>query len=231
MDRTFPRLFSRVRSLLGIAKASAGASTLSIVLGGLPCAALAADDPVTAIDPAHAQEHAPNLIFGGGVGYANHYGRTVTVDAVSGASTPSHKFHEHGLALSAFADASAVQLGRGNLGVSGAFTIALPKTFMNVALVPRYRLRFPLAGATIRSVEPWAGLGVAVAFRDHMGKDFYLWLPLSAGCDFQLGSNGLYGGIGVDVNTVNPKGVNHGAAGKDHLDNVVVLLRLAYRVF
>lgn len=231
MDSKTPRLFSRARSLLALAKASASASTLSIVLGGLPSAALAADDPVTSADPGHAQDRAPNLIFGGGVGYANHFGRTVSVDAVTGASAPANKFRKHGVALSAFADASAIQLGRGNLGVSAAFTMALPKTFMNVALVPRYRLRFPLAGATVRSIEPWVGLGVAVAFQEYLDKDFYLWLPLNAGCDFQLGASGLYGGIGVDVNMVNPKGVDHGSAGEDHLNNVVVLLRLAYRVF
>jgi hypothetical protein len=231
MDSKSPRLFSGVRALLALAKASASASTLSIVLGGLPSAALAANDPMGAVDPDHAQERAPNLIFGGGVGYANHYGRRVTVDAVTGASAPSNKFHEHGVALSAFADASAIQLGRGNLGVSGAFTMTLPTSYMNVALVPRYRLRFSLAGTTIRSIEPWIGLGVAVAFREYFDEDFYLWLPLTAGCDFQLGSKGLYAGLGVDVNTVNPKGVDHGAAGTDRLDNVVVLLRLAYRVF
>jgi hypothetical protein len=231
MDSKKPRLFSRARSLLALAKASASASTLSIVLGGVPSAALAADDPVGAVDPDHAQDRAPSLIFGGGVGYANHFGRTVSVDAVTGASTPANEFSDHGVALSAFADASAIQLGRGNLGVSAGFTIAFPKSYKNVALVPRYRLRFPLAGATIRSIEPWVGLGVAVAFQKYMDKEFYLWLPLTAGCDFQLGASGLYGGVGVDVNMVNPKGVDHGAAGKDHLDNVVVLLRLAYRVF
>lgn len=231
MDTKSSRLFSPVRTLVALAKAGVGASALSIVLGGHPTAAWAADDSATSAGPGRAEDRAPSLIFGGGVGYANHYGRTVSVDAVSGASTPTHKFHENGLALSAFADASAIEVGRGNLGVSAGFTIALPKTFMNVALVPRYRLRFPLAGATIRAVEPWLGLGVALAFRDHLGKDFYFWLPVTAGCDFQLGAGGLYGGIGLDVNTVNPKGVDHGSAGEDHLDNVVVLLRLAYRVF
>jgi hypothetical protein len=231
MDRTIPGLFSRVRSLFALAKASAGASALAIVLGGPPSAALAADEPVTSADPRHTEDRAPNLIFGGGVGYANHFGRTVSVDAVTGASTPANGFHHHGVALNAFADASAVQLGPGNLGVSAGFTIAFPKSYKNVALVPRYRLRFPLAGTTIRSIEPWVGLGVAVAFQKPMDKEFYLWIPLTAGCDFQLGANGLYGGIGVDVNTINPKGVDRGAAGTDRLDNVVVLLRLAYRVF
>jgi hypothetical protein len=230
MDTNIPRLFSGARSLLAIAKASASASTLSIVIGGLPGSALAAEDPHIPVEPVYVQERAPTLLFGGGVGYANHFGRTVSVDAVTGASTPANKFHEHGIALSAFADASAIQLGHGDLGVAAAFTVALPKTFMNVALVPRYRLRFSLAGATVRSIEPWAGLGVAFAFRDHLGKDFYLWLPISAGCDFQLGASGLYGGIGIDLNYVNPKGVDHGAAGEAHLDNLVVLLRLAYRV-
>jgi hypothetical protein len=230
MDKTIPRLFSRARALLAIAKASASASTLSIVLGGLPSPALAADDPAASPDPGDVQNRAPHLIFGGGVGYANHWGRTVAVDAVTGASTPANEFSEHGLALNAFADVSAIELGHGSLGASAAFTVALPKIFMNVALVPRYRLFFPLAGATVRSIEPWLGLGVAFAFRDHIGEGFYLWVPVTAGCDFQLGSKGLYGGIGVDLDMANPKGVNRGSAGKEHMDNVVVLLRLGYRV-
>lgn len=230
MDTT--RLFSRMRSLLTIAKAGACASTFSMVLGGLPCAALAANDPMAEASPGQAQDHTPSLVFGGGVGYASHFGRTVSVDAVTGASTPAHEFREHGVALSAFADASAIQLGRGNLGVLTGFTITFPETFKTVALVPRYRLRFALADATIRSAEPWLGLGVALAFRDHIRSrnDYFLWFPVSVGCDFQLGSGGLYGGIGVDVNMVNPKGVDRGAAGEDHLNNVVVLLRLSYRV-
>lgn len=227
---TTPRLLSPLRSFLAIAKAGVGASTLSIALGGLPSAALAADEPVTSVQPGPAQDRAPNLIFGGGLGYASHWGRTVTVDAVSGASTPSNKFHKQGLAMNTFVDASVVEIGRGNLGVSASFTIAMPKTFMNVALVPRYRLRFPLAGAAIRSIEPFAGLGVAFAFRDNIDKDVYVTVPISAGCDFQLGSDGVYGGVGLDLNLANPKGVKHGSS-EDHLDNAVVLLRVGYRVF
>ena len=101
---------------------------------------------------------------------------------------------------------------------------------MNVALGPRYRLYFPVAGTTVHSVEPWLGLGVAFAFRGGTGTDYYLWLPISAGCDVQLGRTGLYGGVELDVNMANPKGVKHGPT-EDHMNNLVVLARLAYRVF
>lgn len=231
MDTKISRLLSPVHWLAAISKAGLGASTLSMVLGGAPSVALAADDAPATVNPAPAADRAPSLIFGGGVGYANHWGRTVTVDTVTGASTPANKFRRQGVALNAFADVAAIELGRGNLGVSTEYTVALPKRFMSVALVPRYRLYLPLAGATVRSVEPWLGLGVAFAFRDTIDEDFYLSFPLTAGCDFQLGQGGLYGGVGVDFTMINPKGVDHGSAGEDHLDSLVVLVRLAYRVF
>jgi hypothetical protein len=196
--------------------------------------ALAADDPVAPGDRSEARHQSPELDLGGGVGYANHWGQSYDVDAVTGASAPvvqgSH-FSKRGIAMKAFADLAAVDLGHGNLGLTAGLTLALPTTFMNFALQPRYRLRFPLMGTTVRSHEPWLGLGVAFAFREKLDKNFYLWLPLSAGCDLALGSDRLYAGIAIDFNSVNPKGVTRTPPYDEHMDNFVVLLRLSYRVF
>jgi len=223
-----------MRSLPTLRKASISASTLLIVFAGLSPAALASDDPVS--------HQSPNLILGAGVGYAYHWGQSYDVDAVSGASAPPVKgsgFTEHGIAMNAFADFAAIDLGRGNLGVQTGFTLTAPKTFMNFALEPRYRLRFPLTGGTVRSIEPWAGLGVAFAFREKIDRNYYLLLvPLSIGCDLALGSERLYAGVAAHLNYGNPKGVKNTVLISDqphqydvHMDNLEFLVRLSYLVF
>jgi hypothetical protein len=197
------------------------------MLAGLPSPAFAADGPASEID---AGRHSPDLIVGGGVGYAHHYGRTLEVDAVSGATTPTKSYSKPGIALNAFADVAAFDVGRGDIGFSAGFTLALPTTFMNVALVPRYKYHYRLPGATLRSIEPSLGVGVALAFRDAIDSHYYLWLPLSAGCDFALGKGGLLAGIAVDVNMINPKGVK--SSGHDqHMNDIVALVRLSYHMF
>jgi hypothetical protein len=221
---------SLVRSPLTLPKASLLASTLSVVLAGLPSAARAADDAVAPADIGNTRRRSPNLILGGGVGYANHWGKSYEVDTVTGASTPVNSFSERGVAMNAFADFAAFDLGPGNLGLTTGFTLALPKTFMNFELEPRYRLRFPLMGTTLRSVEPWAGLGVAFAFREKIDKNYYLWFRVSAGCDLALGSDRLYAGIAVNYDMGNPRGVTR-TTYEDHMNSFAVLLRLSYRVF
>lgn len=229
-----------MRSWLGLPHTRVSALALLSASAGISSAAIAADDRAPAGDPGGAHR-SPNLTLGAGVGYANHWSKSYEVDVVSGASAPpvqGSNYSESGIAMNTFADFAAVDLGRGNLGLTAGFSLTAPKTFMNIALVPRYRWRFPLMGTALRSVEPWVGLGVAFAFRDRIDKDYYLWLPLSAGCDVALGSERLYAGVAVDLNTINPKGTTRHVtiSGERHqydarMDNLAVLLRLSYLVF
>ena len=220
-----------MRALLTLSRPILITAALLVLWSGLPAPALAAGDPVAPVEMGDIRRRTPNLILGGGAGFANHWGKSYQVDTVTGASTSVNSYSKRGMAMNAFADLAAVDVGRGDLGVTAGFTLTLPSAFMNFALVPRYRLHFPLKGTTLRSVEPWMGLGVAFAFREKIDKDFYLWLPLSAGCDLALGSDGLYAGVAIDINQINPKGVNRTSTYEDHMDNLVVLVRLSYRVF
>lgn len=227
----------RLRPTLSSARLSALA--LLNVFPGVCPSARASDR--SSPDDADAGTRSPHLILGGAVGYVKHWGQAYDVDVVSGASAPAvpgSDFNESGVALNAFADFAALDLGPGNLGVTTGFTWAAPKTFMNIALEPRYRFHFPLANTTLRSIEPWAGLGVAFAFRDRIDKDRYLWIPLSAGCDVAVGSKRLYAGVAVDFNTINPRGVTRTVTSSGerhdyeaHIDNFAVLLRLSYLLF
>jgi len=229
-----------MRSRLSLPRANISALTLLNAYVGVSPAALAASDPVAPVDIGDAQK-SPKLMLGVGVGYARHWGQSYDVDVVSGASAPpvnGSQYGENGVAINAFADFAAVDLGHGNLGLLTEVTLAVPKTFMNLALEPRYRFRFPLMNTTVRSVEPWVGLGIAFAFREKIDKDYYLWLPLVAGCDFGFGSKRLYAGFAVEFNTINPKGVTRtqtvSGERRDydaHMNNLATYLRLSYRVF
>lgn len=220
------------------ANVSALALSSAFVGGSLP--ALAVGD---SLEPSNAGDvqQSPNLILGVGVGYANHFGKSYEVDVVSGASAPpidGNRYSRSGFATNLFADFAIVDLGSGNLGLAAGFTVAAPDPFMNFAIEPRYRFRFPLTGSILRSLEPWGGLGLAFAFREKIDSNYYLWLPLSLGCDVGLVSKRLYAGVAVDLNTINPKGTRRGVivSGVRHdydarMDNIAVLVRLSYLVF
>ena len=153
---------------------------------------------------------APGLI-GVGAGFSFHAGRTMVVDAVSGATSTTsidEEFYEPAAALGAFLDMGLADssIGPGaSFGIRMGLDVSRPGPFYGVSVMPRYRLSIAQEGDTLKSVEPWIGFGFGFQSVHGLSSDVYLSLPGALGCDLQLLFSGFYIGAVIDV-TLNPLG-------------------------
>lgn len=181
---------------------------------------------------------APNIIIGGAIGYAQHFGKTSQVDAVTGASTQiaERDFNDPGVALGVFADFGLINAGPGNIGLTTTFFASMPHVYLEVGLSLRYRMRFRTNAGVLRAVEPYIGFGGLFAFDGGFDWDYYFIIGPSIGCEFELFVPSLYLGLGFDINVVNPVGhsTNETVGGTEYtmerrMDDVIGVIKLSYR--
>lgn len=181
----------------------------------------------------------PRVMLGGALGVSDHFGKSVSVDAVSGASVqlPDEKVNDVGAAVGGYGDFGLVRLGPGDLGLQLLFLASFPQRYIDIGFVPRYRFLLKTGRTGIPTVEPWLGGSLFLTFEDRFSKDFYFMFAGALGCDISLGKTGWVLGLAVYINAVNPFPVKETVEinGESHRlshrrDSVIGLLNFAYRV-
>ncbi len=181
----------------------------------------------------------PNLSVGVSAGFVDRFGKTVHVDAASGATASSHEktFNEPGAGVSVGADAGLIRLGKGDLGLGLGFFASFPSVYFDLGLIPRYRLHLATRRAKITGVEPWLGFPMFLSFEDRFSKDLFFSIGGSLGCDLALGERGFLLGLTIHATMVNPVPVRHTMeiqhepyTQETRTDSVFALIHFGYRI-
>ena len=170
-------------------------------------------------------------MIGAQLGFSFHTGRTVPVDAVSGATSQKNTDEFSGPAgtISPVVDfglPTSDRLARGTFGMRLYGNFSMPGRYMEFVFMPRYRLKFDVDREKLFSVEPWMGIGISFAFLERMNNGPFTSFPLVIGCDFQIIVPNLYMTMQLDVSMLNPWG-----PGQKHYDNFMFKMGLAYAFY
>jgi hypothetical protein len=190
--------------------------------------------------PAAAREDVvqPRIIVGVTAGYSNHFGKAM-VDGVSGASQVSSKVTDHGASLGIFADFGLFRVGPGDLGLTTVFQVSVPHIYYDTGLWLRYRMDFATNSPQVPSVSPWVGVGATISFDErYLPQPFVMAPAVTLGCDVETNVPGLFFGVGLDIDMVDPRpvtttGTFEGIEKSYRIrrDRITSLFRLSYRVF
>jgi hypothetical protein len=185
----------------------------------------------------------PSGLVGAAGGLAFHSGRTVVVDATSGASTRNDEdvFLEPAFAGGPLVDLGFAPAGRrlqGTFGLRLQFDASAPGPFFAAASLLRYRRELTVDRGALTAVAPWGGIGVALQWAGRPDGSPFLSFPLSLGCDLELIAPGLFVGLQLDVSMMNPLGPawsEHDGSGsrqyESHYNGGAAKLAVTYRFY
>lgn len=171
-------------------------------------AVLALAISVSAARGARADESHVEGVVGASAGFNLQTGRSVAIDAVSGASdVDTNEFTDAGFTGGLVLDLALEPAGRGSLGVHAYLDATGPGPFFALGVMPRYRRPLGLGRGVLRAFEPWAGIGVGVEIKDDVSERF-ITFPFGLGCDLRL-ALGAVVTTEIDVTMINPWGPMH----------------------